>query len=57
MSMVNRWRWLIWGVPLAFMASIFALTWHFDPDFWRPADSLIYLAQEAARIMALSHDI
>lgn len=47
--MDNRWRWLIWGFPLTFVVFIFVLAWHFDPDFWRPAASLIRQAQEAAR--------
>lgn len=47
--MANPWRWLNWGFPLAFVVFIFALAWHFDPDFWRPADSLMQQAQEAAR--------
>ena len=44
----DRWRWLIWAVPLGLVTLTFALSWHFDPDFWRSPASLMRLAQEAA---------
>ncbi|HEY9074032.1 MAG TPA: tetratricopeptide repeat protein, partial [Desulfobaccales bacterium] len=47
--MSSGWRRLVWLVPLGFLALTFALAWHFDRDFWRPASSLMHLAQEAAQ--------
>jgi tetratricopeptide (TPR) repeat protein len=45
--MDKRLRWLIWALPLLFLAAIFLLAWHQDHDFWRTTHSLYRAAQEA----------
>ena len=47
--MARRWRWLIWAVPLGLVTLTFALSWHFDPDFWRSPASLMRLAKAAGQ--------
>ncbi|MCK9374645.1 MAG: tetratricopeptide repeat protein [Syntrophobacterales bacterium] len=45
--MVSKVRWVIWSVPILFLALIFAIAWHQDHDFWRSTRSLYGAAQEA----------
>jgi tetratricopeptide (TPR) repeat protein len=41
-------HWLMWVLPLLFIAGIFCLAWSQDHDFWRSTPSLFRAAREAA---------